>query len=139
LQKKYLPEDMKMYELIRSKVEDINKIKTVIPKIILECQNNLSTRLPSNLTYLDLKKFYTEPNGDVDYCNGHYQISPRTKGKNLEGGKIFFSYKQREAKLDISVDSQEPTGEKEIHKLIEKIKRVLNVENIQYQKIIKQD
>lgn len=121
-----------MREVIEAKVEDIEKVRTLFPKILKECRDYLATTIPLNLTYSDIPRFYSELNGDLDHCRGHYQVNVRTQGRELDAGKIFFSFLQPKSEFQVCVDSQQSGGGAGVHEIVGKIKKILDEEKVSY-------
>jgi len=117
-----------MHEVIEAKVEDIEKVRTLVPRILKECRDYLAITIPSNLAYGDIPKFYSELNGHLDHCHGHYQVNVRTRGNELDVGKIFFSFLQPKSEFQVCVDSQQPGGRVGVHEIVEKVKKILDEE-----------
>jgi len=122
-------------ERIRAKVSNLDELKVVVPRVLLGCKDHLATEIPDDLSHETIGNFHHEISGSMDNCGGYYQLHVRTEGPNLSGGKIFVSYRERESRLDLSVDSQIIGGREEVHSLMGKVKGILDDNHIPYENV----
>lgn len=134
-----------MYGLLRTEKTDIEKLRTLIPKLLIGCKQYLHTNYEfgDELTYEDINQiFRTEHQGNLDECGTHYQLDTRTNDKVLPIGRINFSYNsESDSVLDIYVTDQgsghQDTKYKDkVDEIVDHIKGILDEENMTYEDVL---
>lgn len=125
--------------LIRARGLNIEKVKIIIPEILIECKDYLTYTNFGNtkLTYDRIKEFYPEEQGDLDHCRGHYQLQPRLE-KELFSGRLVFAYNEKKSELDVGVVNQSSVyheNEAKAAEITERIKMLLDKEKLNYKEI----
>ena len=122
--------------VLKTNVNDINLVKLLIPKILIGSKQYLLADIEDDLTYLKIKEFYQEYNGDLDNCRGHYQLQTRTKMDFLPVGRIEFWYiKIGHTEFNIRVTNQGQGDMRRVDEITDNVKRILDQEKIAYEEL----
>ncbi len=133
-----------MYGLLRTEETDIEKLKTLIPKLLMGCKQYLYTNydFDDGLTYKTICQFYLEHQGNLDECGGHYQLDTKTIDTVIPDGNINFVYnKNTDNALEIYIMNQglghqDAKYKDKVDEIVNHIKGLLEEENMSYEDVL---